>query len=274
MTKKEENVQEAKRSKVFVRRGRQAVERLAADAFAPAAARHGSTAHFSVSFAPSLGADGATIADAILATCEADCTTLQSYFGGITPAQLPFHIHITGGSTGASHATCEATALQIGARSAPGVDTPFMRQLVIAEEDEVFMANFGHGWDCGASNGEGLSRVLANDMVPGAEPADFVSAPVWLDTPGRPDFVNQTDPTDTNYVSIGCSALFLNWLRFQLSFSWSQIISAGTPALAGTYTNLTGKKDALQQFKALLQKHFPEGTPSGLTTDNPFPLAG
>ena len=42
-----------------------------------------------------------------------------------------------------------------------------MRSLVIAEEDEVFEANFGHGWDCGASNGEGLSRVLANTMYPG-----------------------------------------------------------------------------------------------------------
>ena len=36
----------------------------------------------------------------------------------------------------------------------------------------------GLGWDCGASNGEGLSRVLANDMYPGVEPANFMSAPV------------------------------------------------------------------------------------------------
>ena len=161
---------------VFVRRGESVVTHPEASLLTHPA----HTPNFQVSYASSLGSDGQTIADAILATCEADYTTLQGYFGGISPAGLPFQIRVTSGNTGASHATCLATGLSIGARSAPGVDTAFMRQLVIAEEDEVFMANFGHGWDCGASNGEGLSRVLANDMVPGAEPAGFVSAPVWL----------------------------------------------------------------------------------------------
>jgi hypothetical protein len=232
----------------------------------------GSTAHFSVFYDASLGADGTTIADAILGACEADYFRLQGYFGGITPPGLPFNVHVTPGSNGASHATCAATSMSIGARSTPAVDPAFMRSLVVAEADEVFEAAFGSGWDCGASNGEGLSRVLANAMYPGAEPANFVSAPVWLDTPGRPDFVNVTDPNDTIYVSIGCSVLFLNWLRYQLHFSWNQIIAAGAPTLAGTYTNLTGRTDGLARFKALLQAHFPEGTASGVTTDNPFPL--
>jgi hypothetical protein len=235
------------------------------------------TAHFRVSYASTLGNDGITIADAILARCEQDYTTLQGYFGGITPGSIPFHIRVTTGNTGASHATCQATGLSIGARSAPGVDTAFMRQLVIAEADEVFMANFGHGWDCGASNGEGLSRVLANDMVPGAEPPGFVSASVWLDpptdgTPSRPDFVNNTDPIDTNYHSIGCSVLFLNWLRFQLGHSWKDVIAAGGPTLAQTYANLTGLTDGFARFKALIQQHYPEGSISGVTKDNPFPL--
>lgn len=149
-----------------------------------------------------------------------------------------------------------------------------MRSLVISEEDEVFEANFGHGWDCGASNGEALSRVLADAMYPGsyAMYPDCVSAPVWLDTPDRPDFVNVTDPTDRNYVSIGCSVLFLNWLRYQLDFSWNQIVLAGAPILAQTYTNLTGRTDGLAEFKALLQAHYPEGHKSDVTSDNVFPL--
>ncbi|HEV3116396.1 MAG TPA: hypothetical protein VGY58_05045 [Gemmataceae bacterium] len=164
--------------------------------------------------------------------------------------------------------------MSIGANSGP---LEFMRSLVIAEEDEVFEANFGHGWDCGASNGEGLSRVLANDMVPGVEPQGFVSPPVWLDGPSdtgilREDWVNKTDATDVNYFSIGCSVLFLNWLRFQLNFTWTHIIAAGTPTLAGTYQNLTGKNDGFAKFKALIDQKFPPGQPSGLTTDNPFPL--
>jgi len=258
---------------VFLRRGRSEVTHPEESLQTHSA----QTAHFRVSYASSLGSAGKTIADAIIATCEQDYATPQEYFGGITPASLPFQIGVTTGSTGASHATCLATGLSIGAGSAPGVNTAFMRQLVIAEEDEVFMANFGHGWDCGASNGEGLSRVLANDMVPGAQPADFVSAPVWLDPPtdgseSRPDFVNMTEPTDRNYTSIGCSVLFLNWLRFQLNYSWQQIIAAGAPTLAVTYSTLTGLNDGFDRFKALMQKHYPEGDPSGLTTDNPFPL--
>lgn len=133
------------------------------------------TQHFKVSVDPGLGQAGAKIADALLQTCEQDFATLQGFFGGIMPAGLPFHLIVTAGSDGASHDSCEGTALSIGAKSGP---IEFMRSLVIAEEDEVFEANFKHGWDCGASNGEGLSRVLANDMVPGVEPQDFVSPPV------------------------------------------------------------------------------------------------
>jgi hypothetical protein len=233
------------------------------------------TPHFQISVDTGLGATGTTIADALLQTCEADYATLQSYFGGITPARLPFHLIVTSGSQGASHATCAATALSIGARSGP---LSFMRSLVIAEEDEVFEANFGHGWDCGYSNGEGLSRVLANDMVPGVEPQGFVSPPVWLDGPSdisgalRENWVDNTDHTDTNYFSIGCSVLFLNWLRFQLHFPWPQIIAAGGPTLAQTYRNLAGKNDGWVTFKALVDARFPPGKPSGVTTDNPFPL--
>ena len=234
------------------------------------------TPHFQVSVDSGLGPSGAAIADALLKTCEQDFATLQTYFGGITPASLPFHVIVTSGGQGASHATCAATALSIGAHSGP---LPFMRSLVIAEEDEVFQDNFGHGWNCGFSNGEGLSRVLANDMVPGVEPQGFVSPPVWLDGPSdisgvlREDWIGKTDQTDTNYFSIGCSVLFLNWMRFQLKFQWTQIIAAGAPTLGQTYKNLTGKNDGWVTFKALMDAKFPPGKPSGVTMDNPFPLA-
>lgn len=233
------------------------------------------TEHFKVSVDPGLGHKGTATADSILKTCEQDFLTLQGYFGGITPASLPFHLIVTSGKQGASHATCAATALSIGAHSG---SLPFMRSLVIAEEDEVFESNVGHGWNCGFSNGEGLSRVLANDMVRGVEPADFVSPPVWLDGPSditgvlREDWVSKTDETDTNYFSIGCSVLFLNWMRFQLKFTWTEIIASGAATLAQTYQNLTGKSDGWATFKSLIDAKFPEDRPSGVTTDNPFPL--
>ena len=233
------------------------------------------TAHFRISVDSGLGSLGNEVADALLRTCEQDFATLQGYFGGITPALMPFELVITSGTQGASHATCAATALSIGARSGP---LGFMRSLVIAEEDEVFEASFGHGWNCGFSNGEGLSRVLANDMVPGVEPPGFVSPPVWLDGPSdvsgvrRENWVDKTDRTDTNYFSIGCSVLFLNWMRFQLNYSWEQIIQAGAPTLGQTYRNLTGRNNGWDSFKTLIDEKFPVDRPSGVTTDNPFPL--
>lgn len=230
----------------------------------------GNTAHFTVSYLTSLGQQGATLAAAILKTCERDYATLQQSFGGITPQSLPFVVQITSDNTGASHSTCMGTDISIGGNSDGNAD--FISSLLVAEEDEVFMANFGHGWDCGASNGEGLSRVLANDIYRGVEPADFVSSSVWLNLNPRPNFVDQTDPTDTNYKSIGCSVLFLNWLRFQLNHSWADIIAAGADTLGGTYRNLTGKNTGWADFQAAINAHFPAGRQYNLTTDNPFPV--
>ena len=232
------------------------------------------TPHFKVSVDSGLGAKGPQVAQALLEHCEQDYATLRRYFGDIVPDRLPFELVVTSGNQGASHATCRATKLSIGAHSGA---LEFMHSLVIAEEDEVFMGNFGHGWNCGYSNGEGLSRVLAHDMVPGVEPPAFRSGSVWLDErphrgPRREDWVTKTDHSDTNYHSIGCSVLFLNWLRFELSYPWDEIIAAGAPTLAHTYQNLTGKRDAWPRFKALIDQYFPVDKLSHLNTDNPFPL--
>jgi hypothetical protein len=230
----------------------------------------GNTAHFEVSYLTRLGQHGAALAQAILQTCERDYATLQQVFGGLTPQNLPFAVQITADSTGASHSSCLGTDIAVGGKSDGNVD--FIRSLLVAEADEVFMANFGHGWDCGASNGEGLSRVLANDIYQGVEPADFISSDVWLNLSPRPNFVDQTEPTDTDYNSIGCAVLFLNWLRFQLNHSWADIVAAGAPTLAATYRNLTGKTTGWKDFQAIVNTQFPVGRQYNLGTDNPFPV--
>jgi hypothetical protein len=229
----------------------------------------GSTAHFDVSYMTTLRQKGAALAQAILQNCERDYSTLQQIFGGLTPQRMPFVVQITSGATGASHSSCMGTDIAVGGKSGSAVD--FIRSLLVAEADEVFMASFGHGWDCGASNGEGLSRVLANDIYQGVEPAGFISSNSWLNS-AREDFVNNTLPDDTDYPSIGCSVLFLNWLRFQLNYSWANIVAAGAGTLAGTYKNLTGKSTAWNDFNAVIDAHFPAGHQSKLKTDNPFPL--
>ena len=253
------------RHHVFVLPGL-ANSRLASDA---QLTNGGSTTHFDVYYDNSLGANGKTLAAAVLATCEADYDSLQNWFGGITPGGLPFTVNIVPGNGGASHASCSATTLTCDAFS--GTDSDLVRMLVVAEEDEVFMANQGKGWDCGASNGEGLSRILAAEIYP-AELNGFASAATWLSTDPRPDFVSKVDPTDTNYISIGCSVLFINYLRFQLGFSLGEIVQAGGATLEDTYEKLTGKTGGFAPFAALLQRHFPVGTAITLDNDNPFPL--
>jgi len=231
----------------------------------------GSTAHFQVYYDPALGANGPTIADGVLASCEREYAILQGWFGGITPPNLPFNVIIAAGIGGAYHYGCAGIDMYCDADTSPSPDIDHTRMLVVAEEVEVFEAACGNGWDCGASPGEGLSRTLATEIYP-LELNGFASAAVWLDTPDRPDWVNNSDPTDTNYTSIGCSVLFLNYLHDQLRFSWNEIVAAGGKTLAQTYTALTGATDGFVQFTNLLQEFFPVGKPSGVTNDDPFPL--
>ncbi len=238
----------------------------------------GSTPHFNVYYDPALPA-GAAVADGILATCERDFGTMQWYFGGIAPPALPFNIVIAPldpsgrGYGGAYHYGCSAVDLYLDAKTVPILDIDYTRFLLIAEAVEVFSAAQGAGWNCGASNGEGLSRVLAADTYP-AQLDGYTTAGIWLDAPGRPDYVNVTDPTDRNAVSTGCAVLFLNYLRYQEDFTWPEIVAAAGATLQQTYQHLTKQADAFTPFKNLLQRFYPTGRSSGLTTDNPFPLMG
>lgn len=227
----------------------------------------GKTAHFEVYADPALGPDGVTDAEGVLAKCESDYATVKGYFGGIDAG--PFRVVLFANTGGAYHLGCDATDLFCDAKTGPA-NPDLSEFLNIAEFVEVFEAVQNGGWDCGASNGEGLSRVLATDAYP-QELDGFTTAAAWLDS-NRQNFVDHNLPSDTNAAANGCSVLFLNWLRFQLDRSWTQIVEAAAPTLGQTYARLTGKNDGFKQFETLINQHFPKGQPSGLTTDNPFPI--
>src|ERR1035437_8507363 len=214
------------------------------------------------------------LADAVLATCEADYNRLLGWFGNISIGSLPFNIYIQPGANGASHYGCAGTALYCDAFD--GTDKDLIRSLVVAEADEVFMANQAAGWDCGGSNGEALSRILAaeiypNELTPPGQGITFASAPSWLKS-NRPDWIDSTEGSDRNFESIGCGTLFINWLRFQLGYSLNQIVQAGGATLGATYQKLTGRQDGYARFSNLIAEHYPPGSTGGLTNDNPFPL--
>ena len=158
----------------------------------------GTTANFQVSYEDALGANGPILADAALATCEADYASLRTWFGGLTPGGLPFTLFVVTGTFGAYHASCAATELHLAAFD--GTNADLVRMLMVAEADEVMMAAQNLGWDCGASHGEGLSRILSRELYP-AQLNGFATAASWLDS-SRPDWVTTTEPTDQNYVSV------------------------------------------------------------------------
>jgi hypothetical protein len=255
---------------VLVKRGEPAEpaeEALAAQA--PALGPYtkaGSTASFDVYYDTSLGANGQNLAGAVLANCEADLFALRGWFGGGDPGRVS--VYIDPGSFGAYHATCTATEIHCAAFGE--TDTDLVNMVTVAEADEVMMAVQNAGWNCGASAGEGLSRVLAAQRYP-AELDRFASASSWLNS-ARPDWVSTTEGTDRDYVSIGCATLFINYLRYQLHVSLARIVQAGGTTLQAAYQHLTGSADAFGPFAALLQRHFPAGPHVDLPGDNPFPL--
>jgi hypothetical protein len=236
------------------------------------AALVGTTPHFSIYSATALGALGVAVAQDALQRCEADYDKLRRMFA-IEAA--PFNIIVSplsagnDGTGGAYHHTCLSTDLYCDVQFSP-LNPALTSALIIAKEVEVFEAAQARGWECGGSNGEGLSRVLAEVLYPGTLD-DYSTAADWLDS-SRPDWVSQTNPTDTDPNSNGCAVLFLYWLNVQLGFGWDAICRAAAPTLEKTYTLLTGNTDGYTAFRALLDQFFPPGVPSGLRTDNPFPL--
>jgi hypothetical protein len=227
----------------------------------------GSTTHFTVYYDPTLGAAGVTLAKGVLARCETDYSALSAIFGGLQPAH--FNIILAPGIGGAYHANCSATDIYCDGETTESTDAANF--LVVAEECEVFQAVQNKGWNCGWSNGEGLSRTLATLQYP-AQLDGFTSATTWLNTAGRPNWIDQNEQTDRDYVSIGCSTLFLNYLVTQLGFSWAQVTQTAGSTLNVVYGNLTHSLNGYAQFTADLQGRFPAGTNVNLPNDNPFPI--
>jgi hypothetical protein len=237
----------------------------------------GNTAHFSVYYDDTL-ANGIALADAVLAHCEPDLTTLAGIWVG-TPVPAAFQVSLVPGAGGGFHVGTNITCYVTITSDALGISA-----LLVAEVDEVFMstqkAALGKGFDPGQSHGEGLSRVLAAELYPGIA-GRFAGGLAWLYSP-RPDWVSNTELTDQGAVSYGCASLFLNYLHYQLGFTWQQIIAAADNTLALVAQNL-GSLNAWNDFSAVISRHYPAGQPvgpnqlpkdpEGLAIDNLYPLS-
>ena len=209
---------------------------------APGEHKAGQTANFVVFSDGTASGDAA--AQAMLNAAEADFAAVQQWFGGLTPPSLPCYVYTDPNAGGAYHITCAGTDIHVlpDPVAAPG--------FLAAEVVEVFEAAISNGWDCGFTNGECLSRVLAFERHPEIA-ADFNQTEQDWWTQGHPDHVNDNSAGDTDQVANGGGDLFLYYLHSQLIFAWPAISSAGGQSLGACYQELTGD-DPVQGFKAFI----------------------
>ncbi|HLZ71010.1 MAG TPA: hypothetical protein VKV26_14005 [Dehalococcoidia bacterium] len=239
--------------------------------------------HFTVRYDMRLDSTGVPVGESlaadIFASCEADYARLCAYFGmaanpgGAAPAH--FDVYIDEGVFGAMHESCHATEIHCSA--VMGLQPGVVPMMLAAEIAEVFAATKHNGWRCRHTNGEALSRVLAEELHPRAF-GGFLAGSYWLNNrdaagnPDRPDFVNDDVHSDTELVSVGCGVLFLNYLRYQRKQSWRNIIAAGGNTLGDTYRTLTRKsgQQGFAAFLKLMNRRYPPGRNVLLRSDNPF----
>jgi hypothetical protein len=223
-----------------------------------------------VYYDPTLGPGGASLAQQIFATAAQTYASSQAFFN--VPGQ-PVNVIFaaingaTDGSGGAYHYGCNFNPGGDLYCDAAYANPQLTTGLMVAELTECFMGAQNKGWNCGASNGEALSRVLAELLSggPNGALAAFASGPAW-DQAGRPDWIDATEPTDQDLVSTGCGVVYLYWV-ISKGFTAAQVTQAGCPngALASNYSALTGLATAWADFMAAVN-----ALPGGITSDNPW----
>jgi hypothetical protein len=228
------------------------------------------TPHARLYHEAALGSMGSKIAEKVALKIESDLAKLTEFFGG-TKLPKSLNVYIKALDTGgAYHYGCSDERLFVDMRIEPELDIDYTSFLVASQAVDVFGAAQHNGWDCGNSYGAALKLVLAAELYP-AEGKPFATAGMWLDS-NRQDYISRPDSTDNNPVSKGCAVLFLNYLHTQLRIPWDRIIAAGGTSLDQTYPKLGLGNDGFEKFLQLMNRNFPVGQPSRLTTDNPFPL--
>ena len=229
----------------------------------------GTTGKVTVSYDPALGAQGLTLAQRFLAVCNRPYIDMEVFFG-ITGGNVQVVIASLGGRTdggaGAYHYGCDFASggtLYLDATYSNTTINPLdlLVALFVAEVSECFMGAQAKGWGCGYSNGEGLSRFLAEEETPWGTLAGFQTAAAWV-AAGYPDWVTHTELTDRNSISTGCAILYIYWMRSR-GFSIPQITQAGGSTLQANYQVLTGKASAYADLVAAVKK-------IAVTSDNPF----
>jgi len=231
----------------------------------------GTVGKITVYYATSLGTPGRTQAQQMLARVAAPFADMEKIFGvkggNVKLVVSPLSAANDGGG-GAYHYGCDFSSggvIYADATYANNTVDPTALEvgLYVAELSESFMGAQGLGWDCGGSNGEGLSRYLAEyEMAPNKLPSWGFTVPSWASA-GFPDWIGTTEATDRNYTSIGAAVAYTDWATMQ-GFPIAAVARAGGATLSDNWQAITGSTSAYTYLTAAL---------SGITirnTDNPW----
>lgn len=229
----------------------------------------GVAGNITVYYDPALGSQGLALAQHMLSVVVGPYQNMKTVFGisgGPVSVVIAPLSGKNDGSGGAYHHGCDLSSggvLYVDATFANTTANPLDLEisLYIAELTEAFMGSQNRGWNCGSSNGEGLSRFCSENASPGVMPDWGITGPSWA-AAGFPDWVSKTESTDHNYISTGCAVVYIYWMRW-LGYSVSQITDAGGATLAANYQALTGKTSAYADLLAAVST-------LSVTSDDPF----
>jgi hypothetical protein len=219
---------------------------------------------------PSLGAPGLQNAKDLLADADRIVAANEGIFGH--PSE-PVNVIVfalggaTDGTGGADHMGCDfVTGQNIEVCAAFG-QSMRCSALFEAELSECAM----DGNLCGYSTGEALSRWCANVVGKNAL-ADFSTAPDWAQG-GMPNFVDATEPSDGDPLSIGCGMAFISWLVAHgqpLAAVAQKMVALGD---AGTLAQVAAELASPPADPATIWPVFVAAVralPGGVTNDDPF----
>jgi hypothetical protein len=232
----------------------------------------GTVGKITVCYNSDLGAPGLTQAQQFLTRALSPYNDMEVIFGiagGAVTVRICAFSAAHDGTGGGSHFGCDFVTggtLFLDATFGNTTVNPLdlLLAIYVAELSESFMGPQGLGWGCMLSNGEGLSRFLAEQETSVATLAAFATVQAWHES-GAPDWVNQNAGTDRNQIANGCAVAYLYYMRW-LGYTIPKIVQAGGTTLAVNFKNVTGNTTAnayLEMRQAL--------TGLFITSDNPFP---
>ena len=256
----------------------------------------GKTGRYAISYEESLpDASGLLLARDLMNTCDEDFDLMAGWFAGTDfEFSFPVKVQLENAVGGASWDDPADISLPFGysptvqvkaVMPTPEAGVDFVRYLLVSEVTEMFMASKDNGWfeptsllsgDNEGSKGEGLSRFLGHQFqlarALNDRYLDFEVVPLWLNSPTRPNYVDN-HPDDINPDAItGCTTCFLYYLHDQLGYGITDMINAGAATLGGVYQKLTGRSDGWQSFIDLVNLHYPMGPTYDTTGDTLFPV--